>query len=167
MEGGDPMMADELKEHIDSAEKDPKKIAAAISGLPDSTLRYKPAPDKWSILEILGHLADMEILNAYRMRQMVADKNPTIAPIDQDAWACNLGYLDEQPAELVAQFGLTRHHNLKLLRRIKPADLEKGAFHPELNRQVTLAEMVERLAAHGPNHLAQIERLKKQAAGTP
>lgn len=161
------MTADELKQRLDSAEKDPKKIAAAVSGLSEATLRYKPAPNKWSILEILAHLADMEILNAYRMRQMVADKNPTIAPIDQDAWAGNLGYLDEQPAELVAQFGLTRHHNLKLLRRLKPPDLEKGAFHPELNRQVTLGEMVERLAAHAPNHLEQIERLKKQAAGKP
>jgi len=157
------MTDDELQQHLDSAEKDPKKIAAAVSGLPDSVLRYKPAPDKWCILEILGHLADMEILNAYRMRQMIADEKPTIAPIDQDAWARNLGYMEEAVAELVAQFGLTRHHNVKLLRRITASDLEKSAYHPELKRQVTLAEMVERLAGHGPNHLQQIERLKKQS----
>jgi DinB superfamily len=157
------MTADELKRIIDSAEKDPKKIAAAVSGLPDTTLRFKPAPDKWSILEMLAHLADMEILYAYRMRQIVADKNPTIAPIDQDAWAKNLGYMEEKAPELVAQFGLLRHHNLNLLRRIDPADLDKGAFHPELNRKITLGEMVGMLARHGPNHLEQIERIKKQA----
>src|SRR5579864_987333 len=104
------MTRDELNQVIDSAEKDPKKIAAAVSGLPDSTMRYKPAP------------------------------------------------------ELVAQFGLLRHHNLNLLRRIKEEDLEKGAFHPELNRKVTLSEMVGMLSRHGPNHLEQIERIKKQAA---
>lgn len=158
------MTRDELKQVIDSAEKDPKKIAAAVSGLSDSTLRFKPAPDKWSILEMLAHLADMEILYAYRMRQIVADKNPTIAPIDQDAWAKNLGYMEEKAPELVAQFGLMRHHNLNLLRRINEDDLEKGAFHPELNRKVTLAEMVGMLAHHGANHLEQIERIKKQAA---
>jgi uncharacterized damage-inducible protein DinB len=156
------MTADELKRIIDSAEKDPKKIAAAVSGLPDSTLRFKPAPNKWSILEMLAHLADMEILYAYRMRQIVADKNPTIAPIDPDAWAKHLGYMEEKAPELVAQFGLLRHHNLNLLRRIDAADLDKGAFHPELNRNVTLGEMVGMLARHGPNHLEQIERLKKQ-----
>ncbi len=158
------MTAEELKQRLDSAEKDPKKIAAAVSGLPDSVLRYKPAPEKWSILEILGHLADMEILNAYRMRQILADKDPTIAPIDQDAWAANLGYMDEPPAELLAQFGLTRHHNLKLLRRIKLEDLSRSAFHPERNGPMTLEEIVERIATHGPNHLEQIERLKKQAS---
>lgn len=157
------MTADELKQIIENAEKDPKKIAAAVSGLPDTTLRRKPSPEKWSILEMLAHLADMEILYAYRMRQIVADKNPTIAPINQDDWAKNLRYMEEKVPELVATFGLMRHHNLNLLRRVQPADLEKGAFHPELNRKVTLAEMVGMLARHGPNHLEQIERIKKQA----
>ena len=51
----------ELKKHLDAAEKSPKQIAAAVSGLSDRTLRYKPSPDKWCIVEILGHLADMEL----------------------------------------------------------------------------------------------------------
>ena len=51
----------ELKQHLEAAEKSPKQIAAAVSGLTDKTLRYKPAPDKWCILEVLGHLADIEV----------------------------------------------------------------------------------------------------------
>lgn len=153
----------ELKKHLDAAEKSPKLIAAAVSGLPDKTLRYKPAPDKWCILEILGHLADMEVLYSYRMRQMLADKEPVIAPIDQDAWARNLGYMQESPAELVAAYGLNRYSNVRLLRRLKAADLEKGAFHPEHKRKVTVAEYIGMMVGHGPNHLEQIERLKKAA----
>jgi hypothetical protein len=153
----------ELKKHLEAAEKSPKQIAAAVSGLPEKTLRYKPAPNKWSILEILAHLADMEILYAYRIRQMLADKKPVIAPIDQDDWARNLGYMETPPAELVALYGLNRHHNLRLLRRLKPGDLDKGAFHPEYKKTVTVAEMVERMSGHGANHLEQIERLKKEA----
>jgi DinB superfamily len=155
----------ELKRHLDAAEKSPKEIAAAVSGLSDKILRYKPAPEKWSILEILAHLADVEILYAYRIRQMLADKKPVIAPIDQDDWARNLGYMESVPAELVALYGLNRHHNLRLLRRLKPGDLEKSAFHPEYKKDVTLAEMVERMGGHGANHLQQIERLKKEAGG--
>src|SRR5574337_1211716 len=143
----------ELKQHLDAAEKSPKQIAAAVSGLPDKTLRYQPSPEKWCILEILGHLADMEILYAYRMRQMLADKDPVIAPIDQDAWARDLGYLKEAPAELVASYGLNRYNNLRLLRRLSAADLEKGAFHPEHKRKVTIAEVVAMMSHHGPNHL--------------
>ena len=155
----------ELKKHLDAAEKSPKEIAAAVSGLADKVLRYKPSPDKWSILEILAHLADMELLYAYRIRQMLADKKPVIAPIDQDDWARNLGYMQAVPAELVALYGLNRHHTLRLLRRLKPGDLEKSAFHPEYKKDVTVAEMVERMGGHGANHLQQIERLKREAAG--
>ena len=156
------MTEEELKKHLEAAENSPKQIAAAVSGLPEKTLRYKP-PGKWCILEILGHLADMEIMYAYRMRQILADKKPVIAPIDQNEWANHLGYIEAPPAEQVALYGLNRHNTLRLLRRLKPRDLEKGAYHPERKRDVTLAEMVEMMAGHGPNHLEQIERLKKEA----
>jgi len=153
----------ELTKHLDASEKSPKQIAAAVSGLPEKTLRYKPAPDKWCILEILAHLADMEILYAYRMRQMIADKNPMLAVIDQDDWARNLGYMEESPAELVALYGLNRYHNLQLLRRLKLEDLKKSAHHPELKKDITLEKYVEMMSGHGANHLQQIERLKEEA----
>jgi hypothetical protein len=157
------MTESQFKKHLDAAEKSPKQIAAAVSGLPDKTLRYKPAPHKWCILEILAHLADIEILYAHRIRQMLADKKPVIAPIDQDDWARNLGYMSESAPELVALYGLNRHHTLQLLRRIKPQDLDKMAFHPELQKNVTVAEYIDRIGTHGANHLQQIERLKKQS----
>jgi DinB superfamily len=87
----------DLQQHLDSAEKSPKQIAAAAAGLPDKILRYKSSPEKWCILEILGHVADAEIIIAYRIRQMLADKAPVIAPIDEDAWAKHLGYLESSP----------------------------------------------------------------------
>ena len=153
----------ELKKHLEAAEKSPKQIATAVLGLHDKTLRYKPSPDKWCILEILGHLADIEIVFAHRFRQMLADKKPVIAPMDQDAWAQNLGYMETPAPELVALYGLNRHHNLQLLRRLKPGDMEKSAHHPELQHDVTVADYVEKIGTHGANHLQQIERLKKQA----
>jgi len=153
----------EFKKSLDAAEKSPKEIAAAVSGLPESSLRYKPSPEKWCILEILGHLADMEIMYAHRFRQMLADKKPVIAPIDQNDWARNLGYMETPPAEMVALYGVNRHANLRLLHRLKPGDFEKSAYHPELRKDVTVAEYVEKMSTHGANHLAQIERLKKEA----
>src|SRR5438132_467660 len=98
--GGGSMTEDELKNHIEAVEKSPKEIAAAVSTLAPATLRYKPAPDKWSILEILGHLADIEIVYAYRLRQMLADEKPVIAPMDQNAWAKHLGYMESAAPEL-------------------------------------------------------------------
>jgi hypothetical protein len=154
----------ELKKHLVAAEKSPKEIAAAVSGLSKQILRYKPSPDKWCVLEILGHLADVEIIYGYRLRQMLADTKPVIAPLDQDAWVRNLNYLDSPPAELVTFYGLARHHNLRLLRSLKPSDLSKSAFHPEMQREVTVADLVERMGGHGVTHLQQIERLKAAAS---
>src|SRR5438128_10751873 len=128
----------EFRKHLDAAEKSPKQIAAAVSGLPDKTLRYKPAPDKWCILEILAHLADIEILYAHRIRQMLADKKPVVAPIDQDDWARNLGYMSESAPELVALDWLKRHHTLQLLRSSKPQDVEEPAIHPDLQKDVNV-----------------------------
>jgi hypothetical protein len=155
------MTESERKKHRDAAEKSPKQVAAAVSGLPEKVLRYKPAPDKWCILEILGHLADVEIVYAYRLRQMLADKKPVIAPMDQDDWARNLGYMETPSAELIALYGLNRHANLRLLQRLKPGDLAKSAFHPESKEDFTVAELIARMGMHGAGHLAQIERLKK------
>jgi len=153
----------ELKKHLEVAEKSPKEIAEAVSGLSPAVLRYRSNPAKWCILEILAHLADIEIVYGYRLRQMLADEKPVIAPMDQDAWAKNLGYLDASAPELIALYGLNRHHNLRLLRRLKAGDLEKSAFHPEYKKDVTVGRLVEQMAGHGVNHLAQIEKLKREA----
>jgi len=154
----------QFQSHLDAAEKSPKDIAAAVSGLSDEVLLYKPSPDKWCVLEILGHLADVEIVYGYRLRQMLADNKPIIAPLDQDAWARNLNYLDSPPSELVAFYGLARHRNLRLLRTLKASDLSKSAFHPEIQRNMTVADLVERMGGHGSAHLRQIEKLKAEAS---
>jgi DinB family protein len=153
----------ELKKHLEASEKSPKEIAAAVSGLAPAVLKYKPSAEKWCIHEILGHLADVEIVYGYRLRQMLADEKPVIAPMDQDAWAKNLGHMETPPAELVALYGLNRLQNLRLLRRVKLEDLKKSAFHPEIQGNVTVETLVERMSTHGASHLSQIEKLKKEA----
>ncbi|MBV9574338.1 MAG: DinB family protein [Acidobacteriales bacterium] len=157
------MTETELKEHLEAAEKSPREIAAAVSRLPPEVLRFQPAPEKWSILHILGHLADVEILYGYRMRQMLADVKPVIAPIDQNAWAKNLNYLQSPAPELVAFYSLARHHNLRLLQSLKPSDLAKSAFHPETQKEVSVADLVGMMSGHGASHLKQIENLKAAA----
>lgn len=157
------MTEQELRAHLDALEKNPEIIAAAVKGLEESVLRYKPAPNKWSILEILAHLSDVELVWGYRIRQAIADKEPTFATIDQDDWAHNLGYLEVSPEECLTLYKTNRRVNVRLLRRLTLDDLAKGGFHPELKRKFTLAEIVERLTSHDPNHLGQIERLKQRA----
>jgi len=153
----------EAKKHLKQIERGPATIARAVKGLDRKTLSYKPAPNKWSIMEILGHLADMEIVLGHRLRQALADEKPVVSPIDQDAWAAHLHYLEATPEEHLEAFMAARRANLRLLRLIQEEDLPRGAFHPELNRLHTVQEVIERMLRHDPNHLGQIERIKKLA----
>jgi len=99
---------------------------------------------------------------AYRLRGMLADKSPAIKPFDQDAWARQLGYTETSAPEMVAQYALLRRSNLRLFRRLAPEEWQKGAFHPELNRDMTVRDLLELLVTHGASHLKQIEALKRQ-----
>ena len=136
------MTPSELKKLLAEAEQDPKRLAAAVSGVPETILRSRPAPGKWCIQEIVGHLADSEIVFAHRIRQVLADKEPKLVPFGQDAWTEKLGYLEASIPELVAQFGLERHHNLRVLRRVQIDDLNKSGFHMGRNQQLTLEEII-------------------------
>jgi uncharacterized damage-inducible protein DinB len=157
------MTLSETKQHIEQVARGPENIAAAVKGVDGKALRYKPAPDKWCILEILAHLADAEVVFGHRIRQCLAETDSTICPMNQDAWAANLGYMDASAEESLAAFRAARAANVRLMRRLKEADLEKSAYHPERKRKVTVGEIIGYMQAHDPNHLGQIERLKAAA----
>jgi hypothetical protein len=72
--------------------------------------------------------------------------------------------METPPAELVAFYGIARHHNLRMLRRAKAADFSKSAFHPELQRNHSCGAC-RTMGGHGAGHLQQIEKLKWQAGG--
>ena len=72
---------DALKVQSESA----KKIARLIRNAAPSKSRKRPAPDKWSVAEILAHLADCEIATARRVRQIVGAPGTPIQPFDQDS----------------------------------------------------------------------------------
>jgi uncharacterized damage-inducible protein DinB len=159
------MTMQELQSAIAEIEKNGGAVAAAVSGFPAATLRYKADAKKWCIQEILGHLADAEFVYLHRLSQAVAEANPTFAVMEQDDWARHLGYLEATAADLLEHYQANRKATLRLLRRLKEDDLAKGGFHPELGRKLTVAELVERIRTHDPNHLGQIEGLKKAASG--
>jgi hypothetical protein len=153
----------ELAHAVDEIERNPGTVIAAVQGLDDATLRYKPNPQKWCILEILAHLADVELVYGYRLRQIIAQPGSTIAPIDQDEWARSLYYLDSSVPELIERYRVNRRANVRLLRRLKAEDLNNAAYHPEYDGDFSLADLLKFMRGHDPNHLRQIERLKAQA----
>jgi hypothetical protein len=146
--------------------QDPMEVLGATSGrlrryvrdTPIEVLRRRPAPDKWSAVEIVAHLADVEIVMGWRFRLILAHDGVAVQAFDQDEWVRNLRYQDTDPTESVDQFEPARIANLRLLRRVEPSRLENHGVHPERGRE-TVAHLARLIAGHDLNHLAQLESL--------
>lgn len=159
----DLFAAGELNRAIDEIERGPESVIAAVKALPEAKLYFKPNSKKWSALEIMAHLADVELVYGFRLRQIIAQPGSTLAPIDQDAWANSLDYQAANLDDLIERYRCVRRANVALLRRLTIGDLKKAAFHPEYEGDFTLADLITFMRRHDPNHLRQIERLKEQA----
>ena len=92
----------------------------AIHGLTPKQLKWQPEPGKWSIAEILAHLADVEIVASWRMRSVSGSNGITIQPFDQDAWASVFEYGKRDPKQSLEVFRVLRENNLAMLKAIPP-----------------------------------------------
>lgn len=120
-----------------------------------------PAPGKWSAREILCHLADCEMVFAFRLRQTLAEDHHVIQPFDQEKWAAT--YAEYGAAEALAAFSAFRHWNLLFLRGVPADAYGKVVSHPERG-QGTFQIILETMAGHDLNHLAQIEGISAASA---
>jgi hypothetical protein len=119
-------------------------------------IAVSPAPGKWSPAEIICHLADCELVFAFRLRQTLAEDSPTIQPFDQDHWAAT--YPGVSASLALATFIAIRRWNLHLIQSALPAAADRPITHPERGA-MTFLTIVETMAGHDLNHLAQLQRL--------
>jgi len=136
----------------------PKKLERLIKGVPTSTLRKRPAPDKWSVSEILAHLADAEIVGGFRMRLILGAPGTPVAAFDQDSWVTSGHYGKRDPRKSVEQFRAVREANLALLKSLTPEQWKHYGMHSERGQE-TIEHIVRMFAGHDINHLQQIERI--------
>jgi hypothetical protein len=116
----------------------------------------RPAPGKWNAREILCHLADCELVFAYRIRQTLAEDHHVVQPFDQERWASTYAAYDARAA--LAVFSSVRQWNLALIKTLKADALKKPVTHPERGT-MTLQVVLETMAGHDLNHLKQLEAL--------
>jgi hypothetical protein len=135
-----------------------KKLERLIKGLPTSKLRKRPAPDKWSVSEIVAHLADAEIVGGFRMRLILGAPGIPVAAFDQDSWVISGHYEKRDPRKSVEQFRVVRDANLALLKSLKPEQWKHYGLHSERGQE-TIEHIVRMFAGHDLNHLQQIERI--------
>ncbi len=136
----------------------PKKLERLIQGVPTSKLRKRPAPDKWSVSEIVAHLADTEIVAGFRMRIILGAPGTPIAAFDQDSWVTSGHYEKRDPRKSVEQFRVLREANLALLKSLTAEQWKHYGIHSERGQE-TIEHIVRMFAGHDINHLQQIESI--------
>ncbi len=120
-----------------------------------SDLHRRPAAGEWSVLELVGHLVDAEMVMAARYRWTVSQDAPPLLGYDQDQWVARLRHNEDQPDELLALFSAMRAANLRLWRRSTAEDRERVAMHAERGPE-SYGLMFRMLAGHDRFHLNQM-----------
>jgi hypothetical protein len=141
----------------------PRRMGVLLRGVSANKLRWKPAPDKWSIGEILAHLADTEVTFGFRLRLVLGSNGTRIQAFDQDVWATNFRYEQQDPRGSFQAYRAQRAHNIRLLRLLPRGMGTYYGVHEERGKE-TISRMTEMMAGHDINHLRQIESLMRERA---
>lgn len=129
------------------------EVAARTKGMTAEAVNRERAPGKWSVREIVCHLADTEIAFGFRLRQALAEPDHVIQPFDQERWAEHYGAYDLESA--LETFRVLRKWNVALIQSLKQEDFEKKLSHPERGA-MNFRTLVETMAGHDLNHLGQM-----------
>jgi uncharacterized damage-inducible protein DinB len=131
-------------------------LASLLEAIGPEKAVVPPAPGKWSPAEIVCHLADCELVFAFRLRQTLAEDAPVIQPFDQEKWAATYSGIAAEQALQV--FNAVRQWNLRLIASALPAAAGRPVTHPERGT-MTFLTLVETMAGHDLNHLGQLQKL--------
>lgn len=138
----------------------PRKLASLLRGKTKKQLTRRPAPGKWSVGEIIAHLADAEIAISWRLRQILSSNGVSLQAYDQDAWANTFDYARRDPRQSLERYRVLREANLALLKTIPDALWDNYGMHQERGKE-SVAHMVRLTAGHDLNHLRQVENIIK------
>jgi hypothetical protein len=140
----------------------PSIVAELIRGVPAEKLAQPAAPGKWSVVEIVAHLAEDELVTSWRYRQMLENPGVALPGFDQDLWA-QLGSYSKWTAEdALAMFKLLREANLRMASRLTPEQWESAGVHGERG-PMTVRSLFRHMAGHDRNHVEQIARILEKA----
>ena len=140
------------------------KLAGLIGDRSREQLFRAPAPGKWSIAQIMAHLADAELAIAWRLRQILSSNGVPLQAYDQDSWASTFNYAERDPRESLATFRALRAADLALLRSVPKALWDNYGMHQERGKE-TIHHMATMTAGHDLNHLRQIEKIVSDQNG--
>lgn len=151
----------EIVDLLERFRRGPEVLAMVLTGVFGEEEDFVPAPGKWSIRQIVAHIADSELVCAHRMRQIVAEENPTLMAFDQEAWTRNLDYSRRKPKASLESFRRLRAENHELLKGLPETAYARTGNHSERG-PITLRFQLELLAEHAESHARQMQAIREE-----
>ena len=151
---------------IEVLRQTPDAVRLAVEESSREQLTAPEAPGKWSMLQVVQHLADSELVGGVRFRMVLSQDRPTLAGYDQDLWASRLHYQDAPVESALEQFAILRRVNLRLLESATPAEHERVGLHVERGEE-SLGKMIRMYAGHDVVHLRQLARIHAAVRSRP
>jgi hypothetical protein len=136
----------------------PARLAKLLKGVSKTKAGRRPAPGKWSIQEIVAHIADTELVGGYRIRAILGAPGTQIMGFDQDVWVTALHYDKRDLKKSFEQYRTLREANLALLKSLTPEQWKHYGNHNERGQE-SVETIVKMFAGHDVNHFQQIERI--------
>jgi DinB superfamily len=150
-----------LAETLERFRRGPELLAVVLTGVYGDETDFSLAPGKWSIRQLIAHLADAELVGAQRFRQVIAEDNPALGAFDQDAWARNLDYARKQPKQSLESFRRVRAENYDLLKSLPESAFERTGVHCERG-PLTLRQLLDIYADHAESHARQMQAIREE-----
>lgn len=132
-------------------------LRSALDEFPHEMWQFKPAPDRWSIHEIVVHLADSEANSFVRCRCFIAEPGKTIMPYDQDLWASRTDYHQQSIDDALELFRALRKMSYDLIRRLPEQSWGATIVHPE-SGAMAFEKWLVIYEEHTRKHIGQMRR---------
>ncbi len=150
----------EGKKPLEVLAASPRQLARLVKGVSKKKLAKRPGPDKWSVTEILAHLADTELVQGFRLRLILGASGTPIQGFDQDEWARYSDYAKHDPALSLEAYQVTRERTVRLLKSLPRDAWDRYGMHSERGKE-TVTRVTEMMAGHDLNHLKAIREILK------
>src|SRR5690242_17775446 len=151
----------EIAALLERYRRGPEVLAVVLTGVFGEEEDFATAPGKWSIRQLIAHLADTELVFAGRFRQVLAEDNPPIMTFDQERWAQNLDYSRRKPKQSLETLRRLRSENYELLKEMPAAAFDRTGRHSN-DGPLTVYQLLERLTNHAEHHARQMQAIRDE-----